>query len=161
MVNSTVLQWSRLHLSLPTKFYSSAFNDRPHSCIYHSHISLRSAVTKSTPQASTELKTVLSASYRWELSSNIQKWVMQNKKFCVFYGNFAHKNSRFCSILSQMYAVRMETSFFVVDQFKLMPVKWSFPPRFHDSTVHVLVIFLVYSIRSVHIILLDLIPVMP
>lgn len=51
--------------------------------------------------------------------------------------------------------------FFFVDQFKLMPVKWSFPPRFHDSTVHVLVIFLVYSIRSVHIILLDLIPVMP
>lgn len=62
-------------------------------------------------QASTELKTVLSASHRRELSSNIQKWVMQNKKFWAFYGNFAHKNSGFCSILSQVYAVHRHTGF--------------------------------------------------
>jgi hypothetical protein len=142
MVNSTVQQWSRLHLSLPTKFYSSALNDRPHSCIHHSHIALRSAVTNSTPPgASNELKTLLFASYRRELSSNIQKWVTQNKKFWTFYGNFVHKNSRFCSILSQMYAIT-GTQVFLVDQFKLMLVKWSSPLRFHDSTVYLLVTFL-------------------
>jgi len=53
------------------------------------------------------------------------------------------------------------TQVFLVDQFKLTPVKWSYPLRFHDSPVYVLVTFPVYSIRPVHLIQLDVIPVMP
>lgn len=162
MVNSTVLQLSRLHLSLPTKFYSSALNGRPHSCIHHFHIALRSAVTISTPQASTELKTLLSAG-RTELSSKTQKWVTQNKNFWALYGSFIIMLTRthdfaWSSVRCTQYT---GTHVFLVDRFKLMSVKWYFPLRFHGSSVYVLVTFPVHSVRPFHIILLDLIPVMP
>jgi hypothetical protein len=163
MVNSNVLQLSRFHLSLPTKFYSSALNGRPHSCIHHSHIALRNAVTISTPQTSTEVKTLLPARYRRELSSKSQKWVTQNKHFWALYGNFiimltrTHDFARSSVRCMQCTGIQV----FLVDQFKLMSVKWYFPLRFHDSSVYVLATFSVHFIRPFYIILLDLIPVTP
>jgi len=52
------------------------------------------------------------------------------------------------------------TQVFLVAQFKLTPVKWSYLFRFHDSPAYVLVTFPVYPIRPVHLTQLDVIPVM-
>jgi hypothetical protein len=160
MVNNTVLQWSRLHLSLPTKFYSSTLNDRPHS---------RWCFTPTSPCG-----VWLLASYdRLPLNLKFSCLRGREENHSRKSGSGSSRTNNSGPFMASSLRCSQElniarswvrcmqstaTHVFVLDQFKLMPVMWYFSSCFHDNNVYVSVTFPVHSIRPVHIIFLNLIP---